>query len=78
MRRAEGTLTNGTYISVCNLNGNENVAILEAKGDNYQVLGTNLKNRNDEKVCTIPTPAGISYSYSLVPWLLGEPGEWPL
>lgn len=76
MRRAEGTLTNGTYISVCNLNGNENVAILEAKGDNYQVLGT--KNRNDEKVCTIPTPAGISYSYSLVPWLLGEPGEWPL
>jgi hypothetical protein len=70
MQRAEGNLTTGAYIAICNLNGNESVGKAEAKGNGYQVLGT--KNRNDEnpEVCSIPTPAGVPYSYSVVPVVL--------
>jgi hypothetical protein len=44
MQRAEGNLTTGTYISICNSDGS--VGKVEAKENGYQVLGT--KNRNDE------------------------------
>ena len=66
MHRAEGTLTTGTYISVCNLNSNENVAVVEAKGDDYQVLGTKSRNDENSVVRTMLLPAGVFHSYSLV------------
>ncbi|KAF8345444.1 hypothetical protein F5887DRAFT_917419 [Amanita rubescens] len=46
MQRAEGNLTTGTYISICNANSDESVAKVETKGNDYQVLGK--KHRNDE------------------------------
>jgi len=73
MRRAEGNLTTGTYISICNADSDESVAKVEAKGNDYQVLG--IKNRNDEnsEVRTISTPTGVFHSYSLVAYR--ESGE---
>jgi len=48
MDRAQGNLTTGTYIGVCNLNSNDIVARVEVKGDgNHRALGGN--NRNDEE-----------------------------
>ena len=78
MQRAEGNLTTGAYIVICNLNGNESVGKAEAKGNGYQVLGT--KDRNDENpaVRTITTPGGVLYSYFLVPVVFRVSGEQPL
>jgi hypothetical protein len=67
MDRAQGNLTTGIYVAICNLNKDDNVAKVETQGNGYQILGT--KDRNDENTevrYTIPTPTDVFYSYSLV------------
>ncbi|KAF8345446.1 hypothetical protein F5887DRAFT_180939 [Amanita rubescens] len=48
MDRAQGNLTTGIYVAICNLNKDDNVAKVEAQGNGYQILGT--KDRNDENI----------------------------
>ncbi len=72
--RAEGNLTTGIYVAICNLNKDDNVAKVEAQGNGYQILGT--QNRDDENTevrTARPTPTGVFYSLCLVAYR--EPRE---
>src|SRR6266550_3457487 len=64
MDRVQGNLTNGTYIAICNMNKDNNVAKVEPKGNGFELLGTTDRNHENTGVCTISTPAGIFYPYS--------------
>lgn len=48
MRRAEGPLTNGTYIAITRPKNEDLIAKVRSNGTGHDVLGT--KNRNDENV----------------------------
>lgn len=57
MHRAEGTLTTGTYVAICNNDGR--VIKAESKGNGYHMSGTKNRNEENTEVRTISTLAGI-------------------
>ena len=61
MHRAQESLTTGTYVAICNLDKDDSVAKVEAKGNGHALLGT--KNRKDEntEVRTLSTLTGMFF-----------------
>ena len=67
MQRAEGSLTTGTYICVCEPNTVNHVVKVDPKGDgNHRLLSTKDRNDQNTEVCMISTPACFFDSHSLV------------
>ena len=67
MRRAEGSLTTGTYIAITQVDNRDHISRARSNGVGHDVVGTKDKNDENVEVRTILlTATCISHPYFLV------------
>jgi hypothetical protein len=75
MRRAEGSLTTGTYIAITQVDNKDRISRARSNGVGHDVVGTKDKNDENVEVRTILTATRISHPNFLV--VLREPWKRP-
>jgi hypothetical protein len=63
MRRAEGSLTTGTYIAITQVDNKDHISRARSKDVGHEVVGTRDKNDENVEVRTILTATCISHPY---------------
>jgi hypothetical protein len=66
MRRAEGSLTTGTYLAVTQMDNKDLFPRARSNGAGHDAVGTRDKNDENVEVRTILTASCISHPYFLM------------